>query len=148
MKWLTPAQFAAACDRKGKALQAEVKAGLADTLTEARAEAVKRSSGTLTAGMLRKMGHPYATRAPNASVDPSTINAQTGEFRRAWKKAGPRLRGGALSGEVVNTSKVAPYLLKGTKRMIKRPIAKALADAMRPRFKARMRTALRRGLRA
>lgn len=144
---MTPEQFARAIDKKASAFKAGARAAMAETITETQKEFVKRSSGSLTSGVLRKMGHPYATRDPQTPIDPTIINTQSGEFKRAWKKAGPRQRGGGYEGSVTNTDPKAHYML-GTKRMVARRIDQYVADQMRPRYKTKMRGALRKALRS
>jgi len=147
MRYLTPDQFGARMAAIAKALKENVRTGQAEILTETQQEFVKRSSGTLTSGVLRKMGHPYATRSPQTPVDPSIVNDQGGGVRRGWRKAGPRFQNGAYRGSVTNSDPNAQFLL-GTKRMVKRPIDTYVAGVMRPKFRNRMRAALREGLKA
>jgi hypothetical protein len=158
VRYLTPTQFAAAMDRKAKALQVNSRAALAATIAETQQEFVKASSGPLSTRQLAKMGHPYGRgmgakimRAV-ANIDPDTLNAQKGDFRKNWKKAGPRYRGGGYDGSVVNTTMfghwTAAQIFLGTNRMIPRRIDQAVVRKMRPKFRMRQRAALRKALRA
>jgi len=153
MRYLTPERFCQALESKERALKSEVRNALAETLEDTRATVVRNSSGPLSAKRLAQMGHPYG-RSLGASlirtvanVDPMLINLQKGAFVRGWKKAGPRLRAGALSGEVTNTDPKAKYMF-GTKRMVPRRVDIATAREVYPRFKARVFTATKKALRA
>lgn len=158
MRYLTPTQFAAAMDRKAKALKVNVRAAQDEILKEAQAEFVKASSGPLSTRQLRKMGRPYGRgigakimRAVG-NIDPDELNTQKGDFRKNWKKAGPRFRGGGYDGSVVNTTMfghwTAAQIMLGTNRMIPRRIDTAVARKMRAKYRLKMRGALRKALRA
>lgn len=137
------AQAAAAIRRKAEAMAREVRNAERQAAREALSEARALSSGPLTRGALRRLGHPYARRAPRPPLPAHVVNVQSGRFRRAWRIAGT---GDRLA--LVNTSAVARFLARGTRRMIARPIAAAIAARVRAKRLRRLQEAARRGLRA
>ncbi len=136
------------------------KIAATETLEEMKKEAVVMSSGRYSRKMLRKMGHPYATRhvknrkwgarysqAPGIPYgDPAVINKQSGKFRRAWKIDGPVISASVVKGSLVNNSKVAEYLRDGTDRMIKRPIQRRLTQRGAALWKERLQQELDRAI--
>lgn len=68
---------------------------------------------------LRKMGHPYKSKAPGG-LKPGVINVQSGDFFRAFKVIGPVRATGAVTIWVENDSSTGERLEAGG-RMIKRP---------------------------
>lgn len=71
---------------------------------------------------LRRMGHPYATRAPNPPHPAYMIHIQSGGFRAKWY-ARTRVRGDDYILEFGNASgELAEWLERGTTKMIPRPI--------------------------
>jgi hypothetical protein len=89
---------------------------------EAHGEAVRLASGNLTAGELRALDHPYATRHGGVLVpgDPAATSVRSGTFRASWRteptKDGTRL---------INDSDVAGFLAgehRPRSKMVRRPI--------------------------
>ena len=136
------------------------KIAAAETLDEMLKEARIMSSGRYSRKLLRKMGHPYATRhvknkkwgarvktAPGVPYgDPAVINAQSGVFRSAWKIDGPVLTASTVRGSLVNDSRVAEYLRDGTDRMIKRPIQRRLTQIGKTLWQERLQRELDRAI--
>ena len=135
------ADAAAHFTRASAALRSRLLDSEAETLRQAKTQAVVFSSGTLTTAAMRKAGHPYAVRNPTAP-DPGTINAQTGVFRAAFTSSPPVATGGVITSSVVNNSQVAGYLANGTRFMIARPLAVKVQDAVRASRIARTRRAV------
>lgn len=93
------------------------------TIRQASREATRLNSGTLSYSDLRRLDHPYATRHGGSRVpgDPAIINRHTGNYERAWKLYFGNWIGSGLVNRLVNDSKVADFLDKGTRLMIARP---------------------------
>lgn len=76
---------------------------------------------------LRRMGHPYAKRAPNPPHNPYLIHKQRGNFQKRWY-AKVFHRGDDYGFELGNTARtrnglaLLPLLQNGTRKMIPRPI--------------------------
>lgn len=132
-----------------KALQKDVRRELvwaADrALRGALGDAKALSSGPFTLAQLRKMGHPYARRAPGA-LDPAVINVQSGRFRQDWQADVPRMGdpGDVVRGRISNQSPVADYLQYGTRYMVARPVGLAVASALHNRAVQEVERAERR----
>lgn len=94
---------------------------------------------------LRRMGHPYATRAPRPPVKPHILNRQNGLLYQSWKVNVRNYPDGATVS-VVNTAPYAVYMTAaGTTKMIGRPV---LDEALRRTQEERtrnLRNARRRG---
>lgn len=103
----------------------DLERDLAQAMDEAADEALnlarRYSSGTFPMPALRRMGHPYARRHGTPRRDPSIINAQTGQFVKAWKKRHIVIQGGEVIAQVVNESPHAAFL-NGTRFMFDRPV--------------------------
>lgn len=130
---MTPLQFSANMERIRKALVANIRAAEERSLREASRAFVKRSSGTASTSQLRKLGHPFAARAPQSSPDPSVVNDQGGPFRESWVQGGPTINGaGTMQSSVINVDPKSVYMF-GTKTMVKRGIDDAVAADIEPR---------------
>ena len=70
------------------------------------------------------------------------VNLQRGEFYRGWKGTGPRKAGDSLRSTVTNTSAVAPFVLRGTRRMQARPFGPAIRARIKGSRARRHRRAL------
>jgi len=114
------------------------------TLREAHRAAIRASQGPYSAAMLRKMGHPYARRAPNPPGDPGIINRQSGDFALAWSMESPRLQGNRMRSAVRNPAHYAGYLDKGTRLMIDRPIRSIVEKSIQRRRMERIKRAIKR----
>lgn len=143
---MTPAQAAARFARVGRELEANVLAAEAVTVKQGKAEAVRLSSGPLSTAQLRRMGHPYARRAPT-SPNPQVINVQRGAFRAGWTGDGPTVTAGGVVSRIYNTSGEAKYLL-GTRTAIARPIREAIIKAVQPDRIKRLNRAVRQAVKA
>lgn len=124
-----------------EALPHELAAAEAANLDDAKATAVRLSSGTLTPPMLRQMGHPYRRGGPGPALP---INVQTGMFRSSWETEGPAGTVDGLSGALTNTDPKAPLLFGGTARMMARPILEAVEAEIGARIEERRERALER----
>jgi hypothetical protein len=142
---MTPQEFARSLQKKADLLEKEIMAAERQTLTEARAEAIKLSSGRLTATDLARAGHPFARRAPDAAYDPSVINARTGLFKRSWIGILPRVIGGKIVTRLKNFSPEAKYMA-GTKFMVPRTVGAEVKKRVQPRRLRRLRAAVKRAL--
>ena len=143
---MTPFKFAMTIHRIAAALRTEIIAAEALTLEQARDALIKRSSGTITTKALRTMGHPYAVRDPQTPLDPSLINAQSGDFKRSWKKTGPKSTIAGVVSSVVNTDPKAKYMF-GTRKMVARRVDIYVAAQMAPRRRFHLDRGVRRALR-
>ncbi len=70
---------------------------------------------------LRKMGHPYAVRAPRPPVRAHILNRQNGRLYQAWRVSVVRPNTDRVTATVYNTAPYSRYML-GTRYMIPRPI--------------------------
>ena len=109
-----------------------------DSLADAQRLLIQQSSGTVSLAELRRMGHPFARRAPQASPDAAIINDQGGAFRKSWRKVAPVRSGDFVTSRVVNTDPKARFM-NGTKTMVKRPIIAAVEAKLKPIRKNRAR---------
>lgn len=118
--------------KRVQALQREVKRdaqlAVSRTLTKAKAEARRESSGTFSLKELARKDYPYARRHPSPLLDPARINVQSGEFREHWNTSLPQAGDSIVSGRLYNLSRTADFLDGGTRYMVRRPIADRLAD--------------------
>ncbi|HUW34650.1 MAG TPA: hypothetical protein VM223_23830 [Planctomycetota bacterium] len=95
---------------------------------------------------LRRMGHPYAKRAPNPPHPPQMIHAQSGGYRRAFF-ARTSARGNDFFIEFGNTAEpLATWLEYGTKKMIERAPLRYLRMKMAPEMQLNNRRAYRSAL--
>lgn len=133
-------QIALALRRKAQALEKAVREAEAASLKEAVAIARSLSTGGLTSQQLRALGHPLRIGGPGL---PLPINLQTGEFYLGWKGIGPRKVGDTIRSRVVNTSRTALFVLKGTRRMQARPLTAAIRTRIKAHRLRRHRAALR-----
>jgi len=150
---MTPDAFIAAMYRKERALKRLVYAAETESAQEAKAMLVQRSSGTLKTRTLRKLGHPYghSTGAKVmrfvGSVDPTIINAQSGQFRRRWKVLKPAMQANVLRSSAISTDPKSKYMF-GTKKMVARRLDIYVAARMKARRRSRLQEAVRSALRA
>lgn len=142
---MTVPQFRLWCRRAGDNLLKErdsgMKAGLDDVFKSARA----LSSGTVTARMLARMGHPFGrgaarhrARRSGHALSTTVINRQSARFFYSWRKKGPRRFRGRSDAWVHNEAPYARYLDEGTRFMVSRPITRAVRNNVRPRWERRM----------
>lgn len=124
-----------------KRIVAAVMVAEALTVADAQAEAIRSSSGTLTTKTLRRMRHPYARRDPQTPLDPGTINAQSGRFRRAWRTRRPVKSGKRITTWLRNSDPKARFM-RGTELMVERPVLLRVVRAIRPMRRYRLRRAL------
>lgn len=140
MTSLTPRDLARLMTRAARDAARNLRAAESQTVADALAEAVRLSSGPMTAAMLRAAGHPYARRRPT-SPNPQVVNVQTGRLVRSWRPVRPTLSAGTVTSAVVNSSPEAAYLV-GTRRMIPRPIDEAVKKAVQPARVVRLQKAI------
>ena len=96
---------------------------------------------------LRRMGHPYAKRAPAPPVRPHVINRQSGKFYQSFKRAVIRNADGVYTS-VYNTAPWARYLqAAGTKKMIGRPVMEEALARTKAQRDRNLANARRRGYR-
>lgn len=142
----TPQQIALVLRRKAQGLERAVRAAEAAAANDALALARSLSSGGHTAGTLRRRGHPLRIGGPGL---PLPIGLSRGEFYRGWQVSGPRQVGDGLKTSLTNTSDVARFILKGTRRMQGRPVTRVLrakiAAARMKRHRAALSTIHRGG---
>ena len=135
------ARAAAHFRRAASRIAPQVVSAEKGTLKEAKADAVKLSSGPHSTAQLRAAGHPYARRAPNAAYDAAIINVQSGRFRAAWKTIAPAAGLGGIVSRLVNGSPEAKYM-SGTKTTIARAVGQRIASDVQPARILRLRRAL------
>lgn len=127
---------------KGKTMQGRLRRSLKLTLQamheSARQDAVRLTSGTLSARQLRAMGHPYARRHRNPLIPPLPINRQTGRLQASLRV----FRRGETQAVLQFTAPHAKFVLApmGTTRMLPR----GFWIEMRRRHNARVGQRLRR----
>ena len=142
---MTPRQFARHLRQVSGRLDRAVSQELARAVQDAKKEAQALSSGTLTPADLRRMGHPYAVRAPATPLLPFVINAVSGEFRASWK-VGPVLKAsGTWTARLTNDSRVAAYLAgkdRSRSTMIRRPIDTEIVARVTPRLQKGLESAV------
>mgnify|MGYP001575296866 CR=1 FL=1 len=126
----TPKEMGLVFRRLANTLEPAVRAAERESGEEALKVAQELSSGPYTSAMLKALGHPYATRAPNPPQDAGVINRQLGEFYNSWRLRAPRRVGTVMRTRLVNVSYHAAFLEKGTRLMIARPIKEAIATRM------------------
>ena len=95
---------------------------------------------------LRRMGHPYARRAPNPPVKPHIINRQSGAVHAGWRTHYQRTRDGARA--TVSNGAAHAKFLRGTRVMIARPVLEEAIKRTKRERDRNVRNARRRGLRA
>lgn len=108
--------------------------------------AVEQTSGTISAKMLRRMGHPYALRAPQTPVDAGKSNDQGGGLPQSWQIVPPQIIGGRVETHVVNRHPDARWLKRSTLpgwggKMVPRPIEAAVLLRLKPIRTKRLRAA-------
>lgn len=135
----SPQQIALVLRRKAQALERTVRQAEAESLKEAVAVARSLSTGGLTPQQLRARGHPLRKGGPGLALP---INLHSGGFFLGWKSTGPRKVAGGLQSKVVNTSRTALFVLKGTRRMQARPMTEAILRRTRAARLRRHRQAL------
>jgi hypothetical protein len=132
--------------RTARLIDERVRKAERESAEQALKIARQLSSGKISSAQLRQRGHPYAARNPRPPQDPAIVNVQSGAFRDGWKITGPRTSSKGLVTRLVNTSKPAKFLGRGTSRMIPRPIADAITQQLRRDRKNRLARALRQAL--
>lgn len=94
---------------------------------------------------LRKMGHPYAKRAPMPPVRPHILNRQNGRLHNSWLVRVRRYADGSTAS-VVNTAEYAKYMTAdGTTKMIGRPVLEEALKRTAGERARNLRNARRRG---
>lgn len=119
----TPHQVSLLLRRRAGALERAIREAETRSLLEALAVARSLSTGGLSRGDLRRLGHPYrVTGGGVLPQDPALVNLASGAFYLGWKTIGPRKSAEGLVSRLVNDSAVAEFLIKGTRVMRPRPI--------------------------
>lgn len=113
-----------------------------ESAKEAKQEAIRFSSGTASKADLRRAGHPFARRRPQAvAFPPFLINKhRPNGFAMKWRSSLPMVRGNRITARVFNISEVAKYM-DGTKYMIPRPVADAVLAIVLPAHEQRIQKA-------
>ncbi len=94
---------------------------------------------------LRRMGHPYAKRAPRPPVKPHILNRQNGLLHQSWKVNTRRYSDG-VTVSVVNMAPYAKYMTAdGTTKMIGRPVLEEALKRTKDERTRNLRNARRRG---
>lgn len=124
-----PQQIALVLRRKAQAMERAVRQAEAESAKELLAQARNLSTGGHDAASLRRRGHPLRIGGPGL---PLPIGLGRGRFYLGWKVTGPRKAGDGLRTTLSNTSDVAQFVLKGTRRMQARPVT----DVLRKRIAA------------
>lgn len=129
----------------------EVLRAESESAVEALEAAIEQTSGTLSTRQLRRMGHPYALRAPQTPVDPGRSNDQGGGLAQSWQIRPPRLVGDAVETHVVNRHPDARWLKRSTRPgwrgpMVPRPIVAAVLETIQPQRQQRLKAAARAAL--
>lgn len=143
----SPAKIALVLRRYANALEANVRRAEAESAQEALKIAVELSSGGLSRGKLRALGHPYATRSPRPPGDAAVIHRQSGAFASGWRILAPRKTAKGLVTRLVNSSPQAVLLSQGTSRMIARPIIARIRQRLEQKRARLLRAALRDSIR-
>jgi hypothetical protein len=136
----SPQQIALILRRKANALERAVREAEAASLKEAVAIARSLSTGSERPAALARRGHPLRIGGPGL---PLPINLQSGSFYLGWRSTGPRKVGDTLRSSVVNESRIAKFVLRGTRRMQARPLAAAIRARTQASRMSRHRLALR-----
>jgi hypothetical protein len=126
-------------------VEASLVRGFAQGMRETYDLAIQKSSGPFSLAALASMDHPYARRHGSPGLDPSTINVQTGTFRRRWR-ASLVSSGSVMRFEIVNDDPKAVYLIHGTPTMFARPIDQAIEERAGPIVEAAIERDLARTL--
>lgn len=146
----TPQQVAANLMRRAARVKSELRAAEGQVLDQAKRQAQALSSGPYSLKELRKMGHPYAKRAPNPPMMAGVVNVQSGQFRAAWSRKLGQFGNwwfGGMRSTLTNASPEAGYLKSGPRsKMIARPIWNLIGATIRPIRRSKLRAALRRAL--
>jgi hypothetical protein len=136
--------------RISDALRRNIVSAEDKTLRQAKAVALKLSSGSLTPVDMRRMGHPYAARGfsvrSGTSANPEVIN-DNGPFKGDWRTSGPNLTSGRCVSVLWNIDRNARFF-GGTVNMVPRPIRAAIITAVRRDRASRLRKALASSLKA
>jgi hypothetical protein len=135
-------------DRLMPDIMSAIASGMAEGLKQGNEVAKGKSSGPFSLNQLARMDHPYATRHPQATLDPSTINVQSGAFLAAWQTGTVRVSKFDVSGSIVNANPVADYLQFGTRRMVARPIVQAITPEITRLVEVNIESAVTRQLNA
>ncbi len=140
--------------RKAERLRSKIVAVVIQAEQESLKEAVtafqRRSSGGLTRRDLRRMGHPFARRAPQSPMDASKINIGEGTFSREWQQEGVVFSDSGTEGSAYNNSESAKWLAtggKGRSKMVDRPIVEAVKQEIQSPRKERLERAYKDVLR-
>lgn len=137
--------------RKTDAMVRRLVAAEAETIEDARAEAIALSSGPFSLAELTAMGHPYARRVARLRkrgvvvsvpvLPPEVINVQTGAFRAAWRTKGPMVAGETVTTTLTNDDPAARWMA-GTSKMVPRPVLEAVKARVVIRRRERLRRAI------
>lgn len=133
-------------DRK---IKIEVRKAEVKNLRLAAKVARQFSSGEVSTVRLRRFGHPYAKRDPNAAFPPGIVNKQTGQLKSAWTHRIGEWQEGNLSSKAFNTSVHGMLIESGgtaNSAMVKRPIVDYVQTAIAPARKQRIEDAIRKAL--
>lgn len=140
--------------RKVEGLQSKIISAVIQAEQESLKETVatfhRQSSGGLTRRDLRRMGHPFARRAPQSPVDASKINIGEGTFSREWQQEGVVSSDSGTEGSAYNNSESAKWLAtggKGRSKMVERPIVEAVKQEIQAPRKERLERAYKDVLR-
>jgi hypothetical protein len=128
-------------------LPGELTQAVNDTLHAGYGLAIQHSSGTHSSADLARLDHPFATRHGSPLLDPSVINAQTGQFRAAWRTEGPKPTAGGVGGAIVNDDPKVQVLKPGTRLMFARPVEDRIARELAPVFETNVIRAIVRAAR-
>jgi hypothetical protein len=97
-------------------------------------------SGPYTKAELRQLYNPrgpYSVADPHPPAPARYVNVQSGATREAWGMDGPRWQGDRIVTVIENPTKVAEWLLTGTRKMIPRPYVPAIEAGILPRVEKR-----------
>jgi hypothetical protein len=135
-----------------RTLEARLKSAVikaeTESAREAMAVAVEQTSGTISTRQLRRMGHPYARRAPQTPVDPGQSNDQGGGVPQSWRME-IRFLSDGVEARIVNSHPDARWLKRagrGNSKSVARPIVAAVLQRIRASRKTRLREAIRAAL--
>lgn len=126
---MTPRQAVRRVEALRREIKRDCQLAVSRTLREAERKAKQWSSGGFSPRTLAKMDHPYARRHGefgSGTLDPATINAQTGEFRASWETSLPHFSDRQITGRLSNQDPKADFLQYGTEFMVVRPIKERL----------------------
>ena len=118
---------------------------------DALATTLSYFAGPYTKSELRQMYNPrgpYSRADPHPPAPAEQVNIQSGKTRAAWGLYGPHWVGDRIVTIVENPTKVAEWLLGGTRKMIPRPYVPAIYAELMPRVEYRRKQAWDRLIRS